>query len=433
MPNSSKALSAASINSLPAAKRAAFLATLSADEAEYLQRSWEFWARPEQLAPDGAWRIWLFLGGRGAGKTRAGAEWILDGVRTGRMRRIALLGATYADVRDVMILGESGLLPLARGDGVLFEPSKRQLTWPDGAIARIFTAEEPDGLRGHQHDGAWADEFCKWREPSQALDMLLMGLRIGSDPRCVVTTTPRNLPALKSLFAMEGVAVTRATTFDNAAHLAPAFLEHMRRQYAGTRLGRQELDAELIEDNDAALWQRVWIDRHRLRNVPPLRRVVVAVDPPVSQGADADECGVVVAGADEAGEGYVLADRSARGLSPLGWARRAAAVYEEFSADAIVAEANQGGAMVGEMLRQAAPHAPIRLVHALRDKRTRAAPAAGLYERGLVHHVGHFPELEDQLCQFDGTGTSPDRMDALVWALADLFPAISVSPRVRGV
>lgn len=410
-----------------------FLKGLSADEAEFLQRDWSFWARPEQLAPEGAWRIWLFLGGRGAGKTRAGAEWIIEGVRAGKMRRVALLGATYADVRDVMILGESGLLTLARGDGAVFEPSKRRLAWPDGAIAHVFTAEEPDGLRGHQFDGAWADEFCKWREPSHALDMLLMGLRIGEDPRCAITTTPRNIAALKTLLATEGIAVTRATTFDNAANLAPAFLDHMRRHYAGTRLGRQELGAELIEDNEFALWQRDWIDRRRVREVPPLRRVLVAVDPPVSQGEDADECGIVVAGISIEGEGYVLADRSLRGLSPLGWARRVASAYEEFSADAIVAEANQGGAMVGEVIRQAAPLASIRLVHALRDKRTRAAPAAALYERGLVHHAGIFPELEDQLCQYDGTGASPDRMDALVWALADLFPAVAVAPRVRGI
>jgi phage terminase large subunit-like protein len=426
-------LSAASINSLPPELRQRFLQSLSPGEAAYLTRRWETWARDEQLPPDGDWRIWLFLGGRGAGKTRAGAEWILSRVREGRMGRIALLGATYADVRDVMILGESGLMALGRDDGLLFEPSKRLLTWPTGEIARIFTAEEPDGLRGHQHDGAWLDEFCKFQEPQLALDMLMMGLRIGEDPRLIVTTTPRNIPALKSLMANEGVVTTRAGTFDNAANLAPAFLEHMRHQYEGTRLGRQELNAEIIEDNEFALWQREWIDRTRLRLVPPLKRIVVAVDPPVSSGEDADECGIIVAGVCDAGEGYVIADRSARGLSPLSWARRVAAAYTEFSADAIIAEANQGGAMVGEIIRKEAPHALIRLVHALRDKRTRAAPAAALYERGLVHHAGSFPELEDQLCQYDGSGKSPDRMDALVWALADLFPAAQGTPRVRGV
>lgn len=253
MPTSNSSLSAASINSLPPAQRAAFLESLSADEARVIHRDWRAWARPEQLAPDGAWRIWLFLGGRGAGKTRAGAEWILQGVREGRMRRIALVGATYADVRDVMILGESGLLPLARGEGAVFEPSKRRLHWPGGAEAHLFSAEEPDGLRGHQFDGALCDEYAKWREPQVALDMLLMALRVGADPRCVVTTTPRNVAAFKALLAMEGVVTTRATTFDNAANLAPAFIAQMQRHYGGTRLGRQELDAELIEDNEFAL------------------------------------------------------------------------------------------------------------------------------------------------------------------------------------
>ena len=422
---------------MPPESRAAFLESLKADDIAFLSDDWPFWARPEQLAPEGDWRIWLFMGGRGAGKTRAGAEWILDAVRSGAMRRVALVGATYADVRDVMIAGESGLLATGRSDGLRYEPSKRQVHWPDGAMAQAFTAEEPDGLRGHQFSGAWCDEYAKWSEPQKTLDMLLMALRIGSDPRAMVTTTPRNIPAFKALLAMDGVIVTRSNTFANAANLAPGFLEQMRRQYAGTRLGRQELDAELIEDNESALWRRDWIERGRVRDWPALRRIVVAIDPPVSVGADADECGIVVAGISDAGEGYVLADRSLRGLSPLGWAKRAADAYEEFSADAIVAEANQGGAMVGELIRQAASDAAIRLVHARRDKVTRAAPAAALYERGLVHHAGAFAELEDQLCQYDGrnwkSGESPDRLDALVWALADLFPGTAAKPRVRKI
>ena len=428
-----KNLSAASINSLPPEARSLFLESLTPSEAEFLFRDWPFWARPEQLPPNGDWRIWLFLGGRGAGKTRAGAEWIAEGMRSGAMRRVALVGATYADVRDVMIAGDSGLLAAGAADGVRYLASKRQLVWPCGAVAQAFTAEEPDGLRGHQFDSAWIDEFAKGAEPQAALDMLLMGLRIGDNPRALVTTTPRNIAAFKALLAMPGVAVTRSRTFANAANLAPAFLAQMRSQYAGTRLGRQELDAELIEDNETALWRREWIERGRVREWPQLRRVVVAVDPPVSVGTQADECGLVVAGLAQGGEAYVLADRSRRGLSPLGWARRAADTYEAFAADAIVAEANQGGAMVGEMIRQAAPDAVIRLVHARRDKVTRAAPAAALYERGLVHHADVFPELEDQLCQYDGTGASPDRMDALVWALADLFPRTSVKPRVRKI
>lgn len=405
-------------------------------EAELLERWWQFWARHEQLPPPGGWRIWLFMGGRGSGKTRAGAEWVLEGMHSGLMRRVALVGATYADARSVMVEGESGLLTLSRDATLKFEPSKRELHWPNGAMAQLFTAEEPDGLRGFQFDGAWCDEFAKWHEPQAAFDMLMMGLRLGIDPRCVVTTTPRAVPAFIDLMTMPGVVTTRARTADNAPNLAPAFIAHMQTQYAGTRLGRQELDAELIEDNDAALWRRAWIDRARVRECPPLARVVVAVDPPVSVGADADECGIVVAGRSEEGEGYVLADRSEGGLSPMSWATRVARSYAEFDADTIVAEANQGGAMVEAVIRQVIPFASVRLVHATRGKHTRAMPAAALYERGLIHHAGVFPELEDQLCQFDGSddAPSPDRLDALVWALADLFPPNATAvPKVRGV
>ena len=431
-PTSRRSLSAASINSLPAERRRAFLESLSADEVAILESDWRFWARPEQLAPAGAWRVWLFLGGRGAGKTRAGTEWVLEGVRTGRMGRVALVGATYADVRGVMVEGVSGMLRAGERDAIAFEPSKRMLSWASGAVAHLFSAEEPDGLRGYQFDGAACDEFCKWREPQATLDMLMMGLRLGQDPRAVVTTTPRNIPALKALMAMPGVVATHARTFANAANLAPGFLAQMETQYAGTRLGRQELDAELIEDNEFALWQRAWIERARVRDVPELVRVVVAVDPPAAERGDGDACGIVVAGRDREGAGYILADRSGRGLTPVGWAECVARAYDAFQADTIVAEANQGGAMVEAVIRQAAPFAAIRLVHAHRGKRVRATPAAALYERGLVHHAGRFPELEDQMCQYDGTGASPDRLDALVWALADLFPAVAeANPRVR--
>ena len=403
---------------------------------EILSRDWRFWARDEQLAPAGAWRIWLFMGGRGAGKTRAGCEWVLDGVRMGRMRRVALVGATYADARSVMVEGESGLLKMGRDMRVKFEPSKRELHWPGGAMAQIFTAEEADGLRGFQFDGAWCDEFSKWNEPQKAFDMLMMALRIGTDPRCVVTTTPRNIPAFVDLITTPGVVTTKAGTFANAANLAPAFLAQMETQYAGTKLGRQELDAELIEDNESALWRREWIEQARVRDIPPFARIVVAVDPPASHSADADECGIIVAGRAADGAGYVLADRSAGGLSPLKWAERVGRAYEDFKADVIVAEANQGGAMVEAVLRQVMPNAAIRLVHATRGKHARAVPAAALYERGLIHHAGVFPELEDQLCQFDGSddGISPDRLDALVWALADLFPPTAPQmPKVRGI
>jgi len=397
--------------------------------AEFLDDTWYRFAHDAQLPPQGDWRIWLFLGGRGAGKTRAGAEWIADGVRRGQMRRVGLVGATFQDARSVMIEGESGLLGVSAS--AAFEPSNRRVLWANGAVADVISAEEPDYVRGHQFDAVWADEFCKWAEPQAALDMLMMALRLGRDPRMAVTTTPRPIAALKALLAMPDVALTRSTTRDNAVNLAPTFLAGLELRFAGTRLGRQELEAELIEDLKTALWQRAWIEQARVRAAPALVRVVVAVDPPASVAGD--ECGIVAAGLAEDGAAYVLGDFSAAGLTAAGWAARVAEACEHFSADAVVAEANQGGDMVKQVLLDALPNASVKLVHATRDKRTRAAPAAALYEQGRVRHVGVFPELEDQMCNFDGTGKSPDRMDALVWALADLFPQKRSKPRILNV
>jgi phage terminase large subunit-like protein len=402
---------------LPPAERSALLRSLTNDDAARLD-DWYFWARPEQVPPPGVWRIWLFLAGRGAGKTRAGAEWIADGVRRGTFRRIGLIGATHMDARSVMIEGESGLAAVA--PAAAFEPSNRRVTWPNGAVANVVSADEPDAVRGHQFDAVWADEFCKWAEPQAALDMILMALRLGRHPRLCLTTTPRAIKPLRDLMAMADVATTRCATFANAANLAPGFLTGLELRYGGTRLGRQELEAELIEDNDAGLWRRDWIEQHRRRVAPELINVVVAVDPPVSIAGD--ECGIVAAGLGADGEAYVLADASAANLTPAAWAGRVAETYAHWQADGIVAEANQGGEMVKQVLLDALSNAPVKLVHASRDKITRASPAAALYEQGRVHHVGAFPELEDQMCDYDGTGASPDRMDALVWALAALFP-----------
>jgi phage terminase large subunit-like protein len=415
------------INSLTAQQRQDLLASLSDEDAALLDH-WDFWARDSQLPPDGDWRIWLFLGGRGAGKTRAGAEWIASQVREGAARRIGLIGATDRDVRQVMVEGESGLLAVV--EGLDFQPSNNLLRWACGAEARLLSAAEPDSFRGYQFDCLWGDEFAKWRDPQAALDMALMALRLGNNPRALLTTTPRNIPALKALLAQPGVAVTRSGTQENAANLADGFVDYLQARYGGTRLGRQELDGELIEDNDRALWKRGWIESARVRDAPVLERIVVALDPPV--GMHGDDCGLVIAG--RCGDqGYVLADRSAGGLSPAAWAMRAAQAYEEFEADAIIAEANQGGEMVRAVLAQAGANLPVRLVHATRGKTVRAQPAATLYERGRIHHVGALPELEDQMCQYDGTQGSPDRMDALVWALADLFETAPRKPRVRTI
>lgn len=409
--------------------RTSLLASLSDEDAALLD-GWAFWAREPQLPPEGDWRIWLFLGGRGAGKTRAGAEWLAGLVRESGARRIGLIGATERDVRQVMVEGESGLLAVC--DGLDFQPSNSLLRWPCGAEARLLSAAEPDSFRGHQFDCLWGDEFAKWRAAQEALDMALMALRLGARPRLLLTTTPRAIAALKALMAQPDVVVTRSSTAENAVNLADGFAAWLEARYGGTRLGRQELDGEIIEDNERALWKREWIEQSRMCEAPALSRIVVAVDPPVT--AHGDECGLVVAGRDAAGEGYVLADRSAGGLSPAAWAARAAALYEEFEADAIIAEANQGGEMVRAVLAQAGANLPVRLVHATRGKIVRAQPAATLYERGRIHHVGVMPELEDQMCQYDGSAAaSPDRLDALVWALADLFETRPRNPRVRSL
>jgi len=410
---------------LPRPARTAFLKTLSDDEADFLARDWPFWARPAQLAPQGDWRIWLFLGGRGSGKTRAGAEWIAQGVAQGRFNRIGLIGATHNDARQVMIEGESGLLRVA--PVTRYEPSNNRVLWPCGAVATVLSAEEPDTIRGHQFDTAWGDEFAKWSNAQNALDMLLMSLRLGTHPRLALTSTPRNIESLKRLLADPTIAKSHSTTKANSANLAPGFMELMHQRYGGTRLGRQELDAELIEDNEAALWRRDWIERTRTPAPCSLTRVVIGVDPPIS--SHGDECGIVVAARAEGEAGYVLADLSAGGLSPNGWAARVADAFEHWNADAIIAEANQGGEMVRTVLQQAAPNLPIQLVHARRGKITRAAPIAALYEQSRIHHSGNFPDLEDQMCTYDGTGQSPDRMDALVWALTDLFTTKRTPPQ----
>ena len=345
------------------------------------------------------------------------------------MKRIALVGATFHDARAVMIEGESGLLRVT--EGATFEPSNQRILWPSGEVATVLSAEEPDSIRGHQFDAAWGDEFCKWQDPQGVLDMLRMALRIGDDPQMLLTTTPRNIAALKALIAAPGTAVTRGATKHNAVNLAPGFVEDLQARYGGTRLGRQELDAEIVEDVEGALFKRDWIETGRVRAVPALLRIVVAVDPPASRHGC--ECGIVVAGMAEGGQAYVLADRSAGGLTPQGWARRVCDAYEEFDADCVVAEANQGGDMVRAVLTDEMAEMPLKLVHATRGKTMRAEPVARRYETARVHHAGVFPELEDQMCSYDGEGKSPDRMDALVWALTELFGKKRSEPKVRSL
>lgn len=376
--------------------------------------SWRDIARPAQLAPDGEWTVWLYSGGRGAGKSRAGAEWVHEQVAAGA-RRIALVGPTAGDVRDVMVEGESGILncgPIRP----TYEPSKRRVTWPNGAIATTYSADEPDRLRGPQHDAAWCDEIAAWRYPA-AWDMLMLGLRLGSDPRVVATTTPKPVKLVRDL--MQTAVITRSTTYDNLMNLAPTFREQILSRYEGTRLGRQELLAELLEDVPGALWTRDLIERSR-GDAPDLSRIVVAIDPAVTSGEDSDSTGIIVVGV-LANTGYVLEDLSGR-FPPEQWARLAVDAYERWGADRIVAEANNGGDLVGSVLRAVSPNIPVRLVRASRGKRARAEPVSALYEQGRIIHAGTFPELEDELCVWTpDTTESPDRMDALVWGLSDLM------------
>src|SRR6266446_1935143 len=394
-----------------------------------LENSWPALARPNQLPPSSTWwQIWLLLAGRGFGKTRTLAEWVCGQVACGQARRIALVAATAADARDVLVEGESGILAVAPSwCRPVYEPSKRRLTWPNGAIATTFSAEEPERLRGPQHDAAVCDELGSWSRP-ETWDMLQFGLRLGRNPRCLVATTPRPTKLIRELLAREGhdVVVTRGSTYENRANLAPGFFGQIIRKYEGTRLGRQELDAELLEDTPGALWSHGSIEASRLRSAPQMTRVVVAIDPAVTSGEEADETGIVVAGKDKHGHGYVLADISGR-YPPIEWARLAITAYRTHRADRIVAEVNNGGDMVGATLRMIDPNVAFTAVRASRGKVVRAEPVAALYQQGRVHHIGTFPQLEDQMTNFTSdidraaAGYSPDRVDALVWGFSDLL------------
>lgn len=405
--------------SLTLPQRAQLLERLIDDEAAALLYDWAFWARPNQLAPTGDWRTWLVLAGRGFGKTRTGAEWARACVESGRYGRLALVAPTAADARDVMVEGESGVLAVCPPNNKpLYEPSKRRLTWKSGAIATVYSADEPDRLRGPQHDAVWGDELAAWRYP-ETYDMLMFGLRLGVDPKAVFTTTPRPVRLVRDLLLDTDCTVTRGSTYDNRTNLAPAFYKQIVKKYEGTRLGRQELYAELLDDVEGALWTRAMIKAAAV--LPDMQRVIVAVDPAVTSGEDSDETGIVVAGVGVDGSGYVLADRSCR-LSPDGWAKRAVQAYVDFSADRIVAEVNNGGDMVEQVIRTVDRSVPFTKVHASRGKRTRAEPVAALYEQGRISHAAAFPDLEDQLCGWTPeSGESPDRLDALVWALTELM------------
>lgn len=431
---------------LPAKERKKILGDLSDEEIDGLRWDWKFWARPNQLPPEhDRWRTWLYLAGRGSGKTRSGAEWIRSIVcgRTpmaaGAYSRIALIGETRQDVREVMIEGVSGIMAVhPPGFRPLYNPSKGKLVWPNGAVAHCFNGTEPDQLRGPQFDAAWVDELAKIRLLQEVYDQLQLGLRLGVRPRQMITTTPRPLKKIRELLNDPLTHVTRGSSYDNAANLAPAYLNELRKKYEGTRLGRQEVYAEILDDNPYALWQASWIERTRIDVRPELKEVVVAIDPPVTTSGEADECGLIVAGKGYNDEFYVLADASQRGLSPSQWASMAVGLFYTWSADRIIAEANQGGDLVREVIQKHDMMSPVRTVRATKGKVTRAEPISALYEQERVHHVGRFDVLEDQMCDFTSDfdrkqmGYSPDRVDALVWALTDLAGRpYQDGPRVR--
>ncbi|MBA4353330.1 MAG: ATP-binding protein [Novosphingobium sp.] len=420
----------------------AFFAKLSDNECREWRWNWHVWGRKTQRAPQGDWRIWLVMAGRGFGKTRLGAEWVRERAEADPEARIALVGASLHEARSVMVEGESGLLSIgAPWRRPTYESSVRRLVWPNGAQAFLYSAAEPDSLRGPQHSHAWCDEIAKWDNGSSRAtatwDNLLMGLRLGHDPRLVATTTPRPVPLVARIMAegpSGGVELTRGSTFDNVQNLPARFVAAMRQTFGQSLLGRQELHGEMIEDLAGALWSRALIEQGREAAAPPMTRVVVAVDPPAS--AHGDACGIVVCGIGDDRIARVLADCSVEQASPERWARAVADAARAWSADRVVAEANQGGAMVEAVLRAAEASLPLRLVHASRGKTARAEPVAALYETGRVRHAGMFPKLEDELCglmpggEYQGPGRSPDRADACVWALTELMLGRAGEPRI---
>lgn len=425
--------------------RAELVRSLSPAERNDFPFLWDFNARPEQLPPPCDWRIWMIMAGRGFGKTRTGAEWVRMIASSQPKARIALVSSSLAEARAVMVEGESGLLAVCHPDHrPRYEPSLHRLRFRNGAQVQLFSAAEPESLRGPQHSHAWCDEIAKWplsnERATRCWDNLLLGLRLGDDPRITVTTTPRAVPLVKRLVAQhaaeDGVAISRGSTTDNEGNLPDRFLDAIASEFGATQLARQEIDGELLEDIEGALWTRTMLENARENSSAPAHvRVVVAVDPPAGTGGD--ECGIIVVALGNDGIGRVLADCSAAGAAPAEWARRVADAAQRWSADRVVAEANQGGAMVESVLRAADQSLPIKLVHASRGKVARAEPVAALYAAGRVRHVGMLARLEDQLCgllvggSYAGPGRSPDRADALVWGLTELMLGRNMRPSVR--
>jgi len=413
-----------------------YLAQLSPSQLDEILHTFEFWARPAQMEPEGDWNSWIFSAGRGAGKTFSGANWVRHRVKSGE-KLIACVASTRGDIRRVMVEGDSGILNQSWAKDKTYKgvhmglpswsPTNNSLTWENGAVAQCFSAEDPDRLRGPQFHAAWCDETAAWRNQQETWDMLMFGLRLGKHPRVLVTSTPKPTKLMRGLLKHPKSYVTGGSTFDNAANLAPTFLEAIKTAYEGTSLGRQELYAEMLEESEGSLWKTDTIDNCIVSKdeVPPLAefaRIVVSVDPAITSNEESDMTGIIVAAIDVNGVGYVLEDATDR-YTPQGWASKAISLYHAYGADRMVAERNQGGDMVRNTIHVEDETIPVRMVHASRGKYARAEPVSALYERGLVKHVPGLDELETQMRTWEPLGSigSPDRLDAMVWAITDLM------------
>ncbi len=397
---------------------------------------WLLTARPEQITPQGSWRIWLVMAGRGWGKTLTGAQDLAYHALWNDGARLAVIAPTHSDARDTCVEGPSGLLSVLPRECIAsWNRSLSELNLKNGSKFKLFSADEPERLRGPQFHRAWADELAAWKSP-QAFDQLMMGLRLGQHPQLVITTTPKPISIIKDLVKRVGkdLFLTRGRSEENADNLAPQVLADLRARYGGTRLGRQELDAEIVEDMEGALWSHAALDGARIADIPDnLERIIIAIDPAVTSHSKSDETGLVAAGRSSDGKFYILADASGQ-LSPDSWARRAISLRDELGADLIIGEVNEGGDLIERMLRLADPYVSYKGVRATKAKAVRAFPVAALYERGIVHHVGVLSALEDQMCKFTGQGLkdgSPDRVDAMVWAMTELMQGTHHAPRVR--
>jgi len=412
--------------SLQDKKRKELLQSISEEDALKLIYDWHFWARPNQIAPPGDWRYWLLLAGRGFGKTRTGAEWIREqaenAAKRGIKERFAIIGGTAADTRDTMVEGEAGILAVSHPDWYpLFKPSKRRLIWPDGTLGTLYSADKPARLRGPAHHKGWLDELAIWRY-EEAYSNFDFGLRLGEHPQAVISTTPKRVKLIRELVADATIRKTKGNTYQNLANLAPGFIKQILGKYEGTHLGRQELYAELLEDAEGALWSREQIDDDRRTKHPPLKRIVVAVDPATTSNPKSNETGIIVAGVDSHGEGWLLDDRSLLG-TPKKWAEESVAGYNNYAADRVVGEANNGGDLVEVNIRTVDKTVSFKKVHASKGKFTRAEPVSALCEQHKIHHVGNFALLEDELCSWepDSNMPSPNRLDAYVWAFTELM------------